>query len=288
MKERKAVLLMLLASFLWGLTFAFQSKASSVIGPFMFNGIRNIIGVIVLLPLIFKNLKNKDRAYFLRILKGGFFCGIFLMTASAAQQIGIGMTSAGKTGFLTSLYTLFVPIFSVFLKKSVPLKIWLCVAVAIVGSFFLCINGDKGISQGDLWVLLCAVLFAFQIMCIEKFSKDVDGIDLSAMQFLVAGIINLIVGFFTETISLSIISDALIPILYSGIFSCGVAYTLQIIGQKYVPATKATLALSLESAWAAVGAAIILGERMSGKELFGCVLVFAAVVLSQLEFKKSK
>ena len=288
MKERNAVLLMLLASFIWGSTFVAQSQAADVIGPAMYNGIRFILGFIVLLPFTVKILKKHkdDKTYLPRLMKAGFFCAVFLASASVFQQAGILYTTAGKAGFITSLYTLLVPVFSIMAGKKVSKKLWLCVAIGLAGAFMLSMNKETGIGKGDILIFACAVLFALQIMVIDKVGKDFEGIELSAFQFLFSGILCLIYGLFSEPFEISMVRSAWFQIFYAGVFSCGCAYTFQVIGQKYVQPTKATLALSLENAWAAVGGVIILGERMSLKELCGCVLLFAAVIIAQLPEKK--
>ena len=286
MKENKAVLLLLAASLIWGFTFAFQSQAADAIGPFMYNGIRMCIGFIVLLPLLLKILKGKDKAYIKSLLFHSFICGLLIGSASIVQQIGIKYTTAGKAGFITSLYTLIVPILSLLVGKKVSRRIWVCVFGGLVGAFLLSINNEGGIGKGDIIIFVCAILFALHIMYIDKVGKAFNGVDLSAFQFLTAGIICLIIGSFVETTTLSNIKAALIPILYAGIGSCGIAYTLQVVGQKYVQPAKATLALSLESAWSVVGGAIILGETMSPRELFGCLILFVALVIAQLPEKK--
>ena len=288
MKENKAILLLLLASLIWGFTFAFQSQAADNIGPFMYNGIRMCIGFVVLLPLVVKILKDKDRQYIRSLFLHGSICGILIGAASMVQQIGIGYTTAGKAGFITSLYTLLVPILSLLVGKKVSRKIWLCVLGGLVGAFLLSINGEGGIGKGDIIIFFCAVLFALHIMYIDRYGKAFNGVDLSAFQFLTAGIICLLIGSFTETTTLDNIKNAIVPILYAGIGSCGIAYTLQVVGQKYVQPTKATLALSLESAWSVVGGAIILGETMTARELLGCLILFISVVIAQLPEKKRK
>lgn len=291
MKERNAFLLLALASFLWGFTFVFQNQAADVIGAATFNGIRMLIGFVVLLPLfipIIKRHKN-DKAYMSHLFKGGLILGFVIAAASYTQQLGIGMTSAGKAGFLTSLYSLLVPVFGIVIGKKTNLRTWICVLIGLCGAFLLSINGDSGISLGDGLIFACAVLFAIQILVIDSFGKSLEGVDLSALQFFFGGIISIILSLVTkEDFSLPTIKLALVPILYAGIFSCGVAYTLQIVGQKYIHPAKATLVLSLESVWACVGGALILHERMSLKESLGCVLLFAAVVISQLPSKSEK
>ncbi len=288
MKERQAFTLLFLAPVIWGITFSFQSEVSGVLGTFTFNGIRNLIGFIVLLPLIINNIKKNDKIYFAKLLKGGALCGLCLATASAFQQFGIGTSTAGKAGFITSLYTLFVPILSIFSGRKVQKKIWLCVLLAIVGAYMLCITGESGITHGDILILICALSFAIHILVIDKVGKDLEGIDLAAIQFLFAGIINMVIAVFTESIKIEPIMDSAFAIFYSGALSCGVGYTLQMVGQKYVAPVKATLVLSLESVFAAIGGALILKETMNLKQITGCAFVFTAVILSQIEFDKHK
>lgn len=288
MKERTGILLCLLASFLWGMSFVAQSNVTGVIGALSFNGIRMLIGFVVLLPLVIRILKKHkgDRKYYRSLVIATLACGIPLFIASNLQQWGIEETTAGKAAFITSLYTLIVPILSVMLKRKVRLRTWICVAIGLVGAFMLSINGDKGIGRGDLLVLICSFFYALQIVMIDVLGKDLDGIELSAFQFLFCGLLGCGLGFATEPMSWDILRQTLIPILYAGIFSCGVAFTLQTVCLKYVNATKATLALSMESAWGAIGGAVLLGEMLTTKELFGCVLLFSAVLVSQLPEKK--
>lgn len=290
MKEKNAVLIMLFASFIWGLTFAFQSQASETIGPFMFNGIRMILGVLVLSPLFIKITRRHkgNESYFRHLFIGAGLSGIATAAACVVQQYGIGFSSAGKSGFLTSLYTLFVPIISVFLKKKIELKTWICVAIGVFGAFLLSYTPGEGFGPGDLWLVFCGFLFAVQMMTIDHYVPYVEGIEFSCFQFFVSGMICLSLGLIVEPFEFSMVKSSLIPLLYSGIMSCGVAYTLQIIGQKWVSPTKATLALSPESAWAAIGGVVILNETMTTKEMIGCVLIFSAVLLSQLKFSGKK
>lgn len=291
MKERNAALLLFLASILWGFTFVFQNQAADVIGAGTFNAIRMTIGFIVLLPLFIPIIKRHkdDKEYIRTLFKGGFILGIIIAAASFSQQIGIGLTTAGKAGFLTSLYSLIVPVLAIFTGKKTNFKTWNCIIVGLVGAFLVSINGDRGITGGDLLLFLCALLFAFQIIIIDIVGKKLEGIDLSALQFLFGGFFSLIFALFAkEEISVEVIKLAAVPILYAGIFSCGVAYTLQIVGQKYMHPAKATLILCLESVWAAVGGALILKETMTFKEGLGCALIFSAVIVSQLPSKVKK
>lgn len=291
MKSKYAILLLLLTSFIWGLSFVAQSTAADSIGPFTFNALRFFIGTIVLIPFIIKPLKSEfsDKEYLKKLFKSGLICGTFLSFASFVQQAGINAgTDSGKAGFITSLYILFVPIISLFFRKKVSLKIWICVAIGLVGAYLLSIdpNSTNESRLGDGLVLLSALIFALHITAIDKFAKGVNGIELAALQYLVAGIICLFGMIIFEPVQVSSIKEATFSILYAGIFSCGIAYTFQIIGQRYVDATPATLALSLESVFAAFGGAVILGERMNGREIAGALLLFSAVIISEINVKK--
>ena len=287
MKERNAVLLLLLTSFIWGLSFVAQSVSTESIGAFTFNGIRMILGAIVLIPFAAKTLKVhiKDKVYMKKMLKGGFLMGLFLGAASMTQQIGIETTDAGKAAFITSLYMIIVPFISRIFGKKIEKKIWFCAMIALIGMYMLCLSGGMSIGRGDIFLVLCAILFSCHILVIEKVSKDSDGVELSLFQFLFGGILCSLGMLAFEKPEISSIMDASIPIAYAGLLSCGVAYTLQTVAQKYVQASKATLALSLESVWAAIGGALLLSERLSMNELIGCALVFGAVLLAQLDLK---
>lgn len=290
MKERNAIILLLITSLIWGFAFVAQSNAADSIGPLTYNGIRMLIGAIALLPLSFGKLKVhfKDKKYIKKLLKAGFLCALCLGCASVLQQAGIAYTTAGKAGFITSLYILIVPLLALCLGKKISRKVWICVFAGICGAYLLSMNEGFSIAKGDFLVLLCAVVFALHIMVIDHFGKDVDGVELSQMQFLFAGLACFILMFFFEDVDLGAIKSVSGAILYSGVMSCGVAYTLQIIAQKYVSPAPATLTMSLESVWAAIGGALILGERMSAKEMLGCCILFAAVVVSQLPEKIKK
>ena len=288
MKERNAVLLLLLTSFIWGLSFVAQSVSTESIGAFTFNGIRMVLGAIVLIPVAFKTLKIhvKDKAYMKRTIKGGLLMGLFLAAASMTQQIGIETTDAGKAAFMTSLYMIIVPFISRIFGKKIEKKIWICALIALAGMYMLCLSGGMSISRGDLYLFACAILFSCHILVIEKVSKDSDGVELSMFQFFFGGLMCLIGMLIFERPDLSSIKEASLPLAYAGFLSCGVAYTLQTVAQKYVQASKATLALSLESVWAAIGGALILSERLSLNELIGCALVFLAVLLAQIDIRR--
>ena len=212
--------------------------------------------------------------------------GLFLAAASMTQQIGIETTDAGKAAFITSLYMIIVPFISRIFGKKIEKKIWACALIALAGMYMLCLSGGMSISRGDLYLFACAILFSCHILVIEKVSKDSDGVELSMFQFFFGGLMCLIGMLIFERPDLSSIKEASLPLAYAGFLSCGVAYTLQTVAQKYVQASKATLALSLESVWAAIGGALILSERLSLNELIGCALVFLAVLLAQIDIRR--
>ena len=288
MKESRALLLLLLTSFIWGLSFVAQSVSTESIGAFTFNGIRMILGALVLIPFAVPDLKahRGNKEYFKASVLGGLAMGVALAFASMAQQIGIETTDAGKAAFITSLYMIIVPFISRIFGRKIEKKIWLCAVVALIGMYLLCLSGGSSISKGDIYLFLCAVFFSIHILVIEKAAKNLNGVVLSMFQFFFAGIICIAGMLVFETPDLGSIMDAALPLAYSGFLSCGVAYTLQTVAQRYTEATKATLALSLESVWAAIGGAMLLSERLSAPELIGCLLVFAAVLLSQLDLRK--
>ena len=289
MKERNAAMLLLLTSLIWGLSFVAQSVSSESIGPFTFNSIRFLIGAIVLIPFALPAIRRECKAsgYWKKTLKGGIICGICLASAAVIQQIGIAESGAGKGGFITSLYIIIVPFLSVVFGKKVEKKTWIAGIVAIVGMYLLCIGDSSGFSRGDIFLLICALFFSFHIMAIDSVGKDVDGVTLSMFQFLTAGIVTL-PGMLSEGPLLSAVLSSWLPIFYAGAFSCGVAYTLQVVGQKYVRPQHAVLLLSLESVWAAVGGALMLSERMTGREMAGCLIVFSAVIAAQIQLPTRK
>lgn len=289
-------IILLITAIIWGTSFVAQSAGMDYIGPFTFNSIRTLLGGIVLIPVIIvmritskgnKTDKATQRKIDKRSLIGGVFCGIALCIASSFQQVGMVHTTAGKAGFITALYIIIVPFLTaVLFRKKVGLKIYMCVIIAMIGFYLLCIKKDFSLSQGDGLVLVCALFFSVHIVVIDYFtSKNVDCVLMSCVQFFVAGIIMLICMFAFESPDINSILDARFSILYSGVMSCGVAYTLQIVGQKRTDPTIATLLLSLESVFAALSGFIILKDDMTVKELIGCALVFIAVILAQIDVK---
>ena len=276
-------LLLLLTATIWGSAFVAQSVGMEHVGPFTFTFSRSIIGGMVLLPCIL--LLGKWKKGFATKVEwiGGICCGIALCVANNFQQVGMQYTTVGKAGFITALYVVLVPIFGIFIKKRVSLLIWGCVAVAVAGLYLLCMPaGAFVLAFGDLLVLLCAVLFSVHILVIDHFSPKGDGVVISCIQFFTCGILSGIPMLFFENPSVGNMLDAKWSILYAGVLSSGVAYTLQVVAQKNVNPTVASLILSLESVVAVLSGWIILGQGMSSREIWGCVLMFVAIIVAQL------
>lgn len=293
-RNLKGSLILLLTAIIWGSSFVSQKVGVETVGPMTFIGLRTLLGSIVLLPVILITDKNKKTENVMPfsnkfLLKGGLLCGIFLCIASTLQTFGMKYIDAGKSGFLTSLYMIFVPIIGIFMGKKLSIKTVISVLMAILGMYLLCMkNGFSSIGKGDILVLLCAVFFSFHIMVIDYFSPKVDGIKLSCLQFFVAGLIASLGMLIIERPTLDDIIISVLPIAYSGIMSCGVAYTLQIIGQKYAEPTIATIIMSLESVFAALSGWLFLNEMMTTREFFGCAIVFLAVIYIQLPSLKKQ
>ena len=284
-------LMLFLTAFIWGTAFVAQSVGMDYLGPFTFNGVRSLIGGIALLPCIWilqkVNGKTQEEGSEKDLITGGILCGILLFAASSLQQIGIQYTTAGKAGFITAFYIVIVPALGIFLHKKIGWKIWLAVVLAIAGLYFLCITESFSIGRGDILVFLCALVFAVHILVIDHFSPKADGVRMSCIQFLVCGILSGIPALIFESPDLAGIFAAKIPVLYAGVMSCGVAYTLQIVGQKNMNPTVASLILSLESCISVLAGWLILGQNLSGREIFGCILMFGAIILAQLPQKET-
>ena len=287
-KSLRGSLLLLLGSVIWGAAFVAQRVGMDHLGPFSFNGIRMLLAGIVLIPVAaFIDRKKepgvrpdpKDQR------KAGLLCGALLFIASSLQQMGLVTTSAGKAGFITALYVVLVPVAAWLLFRKNPGRvIWLSVVLAVFALWLLCMpaGGGFALQGGDLLVLGCAVAFTGQILCVDYYAPKVSGVKLARDEFLVTGVLSLLIAVFTETITWTGIREALIPILYAGLMSGAVAYTLQIIGQRDTDPTVASLIMCLESVFATLSGALILGEKMTVRETVGCVLMFVAVVLAQL------
>ena len=261
-----------------------------------------VIGGLVLIPFILlmdrkkardgaaEPMSDEEKAKARKkIIAGGICCGLAIFVASSLQQFGVSYTTAGKAGFITTLYVVIVPIISVLLRKRVRPIMWLCVVLGAVGLYLLCMTDDSfKLAFGDMLVLLCAVAFAVHIMVVDHFAAKLDGTKLSCIQFLTSGILGLVGMAIFESPDINAILDCWLPILYAGVLSCGLGYTFQVIAQKYAEPTVASLLMSLESVFAVISGAILLHETMSMRELTGCAVIFAAVIISQLPEKKKK
>lgn len=295
-QEFKGNILLTLTALIWGCAFVAQSVSMDYIGPFTFQCIRSLIGSAVLVPVfLLLDCKSKRNGNYTsptierrkKLWGAGLVCGIIMTIAANLQQIGIQYTTAGKAGFITAMYILIVPILGLFLKKKVSPRLWICILIATMALYLLsATEGLSSIGKGDIYVLMCAVAFSFHIMAVDHYAPLVDGVRLSCIQFLVCGILSGFIMFWKETPNIHSIINAGIPILYSGIMSCGIAYTLQIIGQKYTRPTVASLLMSLESVFAVLAGIIVLREIPTPRETFGCILMFTAIILAQLPDKR--
>lgn len=302
-------LLLFLTAAIWGTAFVAQSVGMDYVGPFTFNAVRSLIGGVVLIPCIFllDRLNGSEKASKKEtspddsgrtgpsgaasrktLITGGIWCGILLAAASSFQQMGIQYTTVGRAGFITACYIVIVPILSlIFLRKKCAPSIWAAVILALAGLYLLCITGSFSIGKGDLLVMICAVLFSVHILVIDHFSPLTDGVKMSCIQFFVCGILCGIPALLLESPRIASLLSAWAPLLYAGVLSCGVAYTLQIVGQKNMNPTVASLILSLESCISVLAGWAILGQKLSLRELAGCALMFAAIILAQLPGKRT-
>lgn len=297
MRPKNAAMLML-AAFIWGTAFVAQSMGMDYLGPFTFNGVRNFVGAAALLPCIWlldrlngRDAKKKEKGESAGgeepggrrdLILGGISCGTMLFIAGSLQQVGLQYTTVGKAGFITACYIVLVPVCGIFLHKKIGGKVWIAVALSLVGLYLLCITEKLTVGKGDILVFLCALVFTMHILVIDHFSPKADGVKMSCIQFLVCGILSLVPMFVLETPQVGALMKSWGPILYAGVLSSGVAYTLQIVGQKNVNPAVASLILSLESCFSVLAGWVVLGQRLSSREALGCVLMFAAIILAQL------
>lgn len=292
MKQMRNSLLLLLTATIWGCAFVAQSVGMDYIGSFSFNAIRSIIGSIVLIPviLIFGRDKEKETKEERKVLwTGGVICGVLMFIASNLQQIGIMGATVGKAGFITALYIVMIPVIGLFMGRKSGGKLWFCVALSLVGLYLLCMKSNNlALNQADILLLLCAFVFSIHILVVDHYSPKVNGVKLSCIQFLVCGILSAIPMFAVEHPQLASVQAAWLPIAYAGVMSCGVAYTLQIVGQKGLNPVIASLIMSLESVIAAIAGWILLGQNLSAREISGCILMFAAIIITQLPERRRK
>jgi drug/metabolite transporter (DMT)-like permease len=291
----KGVLILLVTAIIWGSSFVAQSVGAEVVESFTYMAIRTLMGAFFLLPFIIVRDRlsaakmTKDELFIrkrqnMKTIAYGVPVGIVLAIATNIQQYAFNYSTAGKIAFVTAMYMFFVPIAGIFMKKRLPLDIWLCVLAGFVGLYFLCFKHEETftVNKGDMLALVCAVFFTVQILLIERYAKLCDGIKLSCVEFFTAGLITFILMLIFNHPTLEAIKQCLPALLYSGIMSCGIAYTLQVVGQKYCEATIASLLMCMESVFAVLSAAIILGEKLTPREITGCTIMFSAIVLSQV------
>lgn len=301
-KEVKSVLILLLTAAIWGFAFVAQRVGMQHVGAFTFNGVRFALGSLSLLPVIYffsrkSNAENADKNKSIKFeeadlkttIKSGMLAGCVLFIAASLQQIGLIYTTAGKAGFITSLYIVLVPILGIFLKQKTHFTTWIGALTAVIGLYLLSINESLSIEFGDFLEIIGAFFWAAHIQLIDRFVRNVDAIKLSSIQFATCSILSLIVAFIFEDVNFIGLSDALVPLLYGGIMSAGVAYTLQAIGQKSAKPSHAAIALSMESVFAAIGGALLLEERLPGRGYLGCGLMLLGMLIAQSEnFKKNE
>lgn len=284
MKKTSGSLLLLLAALIWGVAFVAQRTGMDHVGPFTFQVGRGLLGGLTLLPVILWQKKRQGKDFAMPSLKACLMCGTVLTLASTTQQIGLVSTAASKAGFIGALYVVFVPLIGLMLGKRAARQVWLSVLLAVAGMFLISGVGlgQMKVQVGDVWLLISAVFYAVHILAVAHYAPRVNGAVLSAAQFAVMAVLTFLPAVILEKPTLAGILDAKWALLYTGILSSGIAYTLQIVGQVHVPSTVASLILSLESVFSLMAGMLLLGERLKGSEWAGCALVLAAVVLSQL------
>ena len=292
MKNSKLLgnILLLITTAIWGTAFAFQRMGMDSIEPATFSAVRMLLAAVAVTPLVFLG-KGKDisdkRAYRKNTIVGGILCGLCLGSATIFQQVGIVQTSAGKAGFITAMYMLLVPVINLILfRKKSPAVVWIAVLIGILGMYLLCINEEFSLSRGDALVSVCALIFSFHIICTDHFVQNANPIGMSVIQLYVTALLSAAVAAFTESPSISDVKAAIIPILYCGLGSGAIGYTLQIVAQKFTEPAVASLLMSLEAVFAVLGGTLILGEKMTTREAIGCLVMFIAVILAQIPSRK--
>lgn len=287
-------LALFLTALIWGLGFVAQRSGMEYIGPFTFNAVRSFLGAISLVPLILwvkyskPDIRSDKRKFVQRVglAKAGTYCGLALFMAMSIQQYCMQYVGAGKAGFITALYIILVPIMSVFMGAKIAKRVYVSVLMAVIGLYLLCFQANGKYDIYDLWLLVSAFFYGLQIILVNKYARLVHPIKASATQFLVVGVLSLIPMAIMETPNIASLIDCKVPLLYAGFLACGVAYSLQMYGQKYTFPILATLILCLESVFAVVGGALILGEVLSTREIIGCVLMISAVILANTKMEQ--
>lgn len=282
MKNASGSLLLLLTALIWGTAFVAQRFGMNFVGPITFQAVRTLLGCAALLPVALLRRKQLGTAFRMPSAKAWLTCGLLLTGASTLQQIGLTSVPAGKAGFITALYVVLVPVLGVFLGRHTNRRTWIGVALSVAGLYLLSSISSLSVSSGEILIMLCALLYALQILAVDHFAPECDGVALSCMQFLVAGLVPLPIALVTERPQWIQLWNARLAIFYTGVFSCSIAYTLQILGQRRTAPALASLIMSLESVFSVIFGVLLLHETMTGKELLGCALMLSAVVLSQL------
>lgn len=286
-QEIRADLIMLLAAAIWGFAFVAQREGMETMGPFLFNTARFFIGTVFLLPIVWylskknKSQNNKETST-KKLLLAGFIAGLFLFLAASFQQVGIQYTTAGKAGFITGLYIFFVPLIGIFFGQRTGSGTWLGAFIALIGLYLLSINEDFSIANGDLLQLICAIFFAAHILVIGYVAKSMDPLKLSLIQYFVSAVLSFFIAIAIEVITWEMIVDTAIPLLYAGIMSIAIGYTLQVVAQQHAKSSHAAIILGLEGAFAVLGGWLILDENLSTRGLLGCGLMLSGMFLSQL------
>ena len=287
----KGIIFLITAAVVWGFAFVAQNIGADSVPAFFFNGARFILGAVSLIPVILLFERGaRDKTMLKTTLLTGMVAGVLLWVASYLQQVGIALTdTSGKAGFITGLYMIIVPIIGLFMKKKTGVLTWVGAVFGVAGLFLVCMSGGKlTFTKGDIFLVACAVVYAFHIIWIDRFGDRVYSLRFSMTQFAAAAVLNFIGSAIFETVTFAGFQAAFLPILYCGIMSTGVAYTCQVLGQKYSEPTSASIILSTESVFAAIGGALLIHERMSGAAYLGCVLIFGGILLSQVKMGKKK
>lgn len=290
-KSIKADILLFITATIWGLAFVAQRTGMAHIGPFLFNGVRFALGGTSLLPIFFYHKKTSIKTHPTKtknLLIGAIGAGLIMTAGASFQQIGVKYTTAGNAGFITGLYVVIVPIIGIFIGKTTNKQTWIGAVLVIIGMYFLSIKAGFKMEWGDFLVFISAFFWASHVQIVGKITQKHNAIAISIIQFYVCSLVSLIIAIFTEPIIMADVVAAGIPILYAGLFSVGIAYTLQVVAQKDAHPSEAAIILSLESVFAVIGGMLFLGETMSVRGIMGCGLMLAGMVLSQIEFRKKQ
>ncbi len=289
-KEFTGNILLTVTAIIWGIAFVAQSVGMKYVGPFTYQCIRSFIGFMVMIPvvLIFGNREKETREDRKTLMRAGIVCGLIFTLASNFQQYGIQYTTVGKAGFLTALYMIIVPLLSIFIGKKPAFNLWISIIIAVIGMYLLCINGEFRLAAGDIYIILCAVAFSFHVLAIDHYVAMVDPLKLSLIQYLICGIVTLIPLLLFEKVEVKSILSCWAPLLYGGVLSTGVGYTLQMVGQKYTNPTVASILMCLESVFSLIAGIILLGQVPSLREIIGCMLMFIAIIITQIPIGNTK